>query len=95
MTKFTIVRGEDSETVTMKPKHILRIEREYGESDPVETTYLMAWMASGSDKAFDEWIEDIDEIVPILPEDLEDVEVPPTTAASRRSRSQADSPSGS
>lgn len=88
MTKFTIVRGDESTTVSIKPRHILRIEREFNEASPVETTYLMAWMASGTTQAFEEWMDDIDEIVPILPPDLEEEEeVPPTTKGSRTSRS--------
>jgi hypothetical protein len=88
MTKFTIVRGEESTTVAIKPRHILRIEREFNDASPVETTYLMAWMASGTTTPFEEWMDDIDEIIPILPEDVEDdEEVPPTTKGSRTSRS--------
>jgi hypothetical protein len=89
MTKFTIVRGDETETVVVKPRHVLRIEREFNEQEPVEITYRMAWMASGTDMEFDAWMDTVDEITAILPEDLEDKdeEVPPTTKGSRTSRS--------
>lgn len=89
-TKFRIVKGDEETVVALKPKHMLKIEREYKDLEPIESTYHMAWMASGEDVDFDTWIDGVDDIIPILPEGLEDEaeeEVPPTTAASRRSRS--------
>jgi hypothetical protein len=87
-TQFTIITGDTSETFTVKPKHILRSEREGKDESPVESTYRLAYYAAGAAVPFDEWIELVDDIVPILPDD--DVaadEVPPTTGGSRRSRS--------
>ena len=88
-TKFTIISGEKSETFTVKPRDILRSERD-GRNDeaPIESTYRLAWYASGSDLEFDEWIGGVDDIIPIIPDDeAVEEEIPPTTAASRRSRS--------
>lgn len=87
-TKFTVTIGEETETYTVKPKHILKSERDGKEDSPVEGTYRLAWYASGVALPFEEWIELVDDIVPILPKDPEDSEedVPPTTAGSRRSR---------
>jgi hypothetical protein len=91
-TKFTIVTGETSETFTVKPGHILRSEREGKDDSPIESTYRLAWYASGSTLGFDEWINGVDDIIPILPDDVVkddgEAEVPPTTAGSRPSRSK-------
>ena len=88
-TKFTIIRGDDEVTVTVKPKHILASERQDSDLSPVEATYKLAWRASGSPDPFDDWLDKVDDIVPILPDDAQDdeEEIPPTTAGSRRSRS--------
>jgi hypothetical protein len=90
-TKFKITVRDTVTTVAVKPKHILQSEREQKQNDldPVEATYRLAWMASGSDLGFEEWLDTVDDIDPILPPDAEDGEadeVPPTTAGSRRSR---------
>lgn len=94
-TKFKIITGEDEVTVSVRPGHILRIEREEQEQElsPVESTYRMAWMASGTTTPFEEWIESVDDIIPILPkrddadkDDEEGEAIPPTTVGSRRSR---------
>jgi hypothetical protein len=89
-TKFTIITGDTEETFTVKPGHILRSERDGDDVSPVESTYRLAWYACGSTLPFDEWIDSVDDIVPILPDDLKDDEddVPPTTAGSRPSRSK-------
>lgn len=86
-TQFTIITGDTSETFTVKPKHILKSEREGKDESPVESTYRLAYYAAGATVPFDEWIELVDDIVPILPADFEADEVPPTTGGSRRSRS--------
>jgi hypothetical protein len=87
-TKFKVTIGEETVTYTVKPKHILKSERLGKDDSPVEGTYHLAWYASGTDLPFEEWIDSVDDIEPILPdsekEDEEDI--PPTTAGSRRSR---------
>ena len=88
-TKFKVTIGEDTVEYTVKPKHILKSERLGSSEAPVESTYHLAWYASGTALPFEEWIELVDEIEPILPADADvdgDAEVPPTTAGSRRSR---------
>jgi hypothetical protein len=87
-TQFKVTIGEDTTTYTVKPKHILKSER-LGKADkPVESTYHLAWYASGSELSFEDWMDIVDEIEPILPddEDADDEAVPPTTAGSRRSQ---------
>jgi hypothetical protein len=89
-TKFTIVTGDTSETFSVRPRDILRSEREAKDESPVESTYRLAWYSSKSELPFEEWIDSVDDIIPILPEDQEDGtedDVPPTTAGSRPSRS--------
>lgn len=90
-TKFTIITGDTEDTFTVKPKHILKSEQEDADLSPVEATYRLAWRASGSAEPFEDWIDGVDDIIPILPDDDEDKKdeetVPPTTAGSRRSRS--------
>jgi hypothetical protein len=90
-TKFTIVIGDSTETFTVRPRDILKSERESKnlQDSPIESTYRLAWYAAGAPATFDEWIDTVDELTPILPEDEEGEEeaVPPTTAGSRRSRS--------
>jgi hypothetical protein len=88
-TQFKVTIGEETATYTVKPKHILKSER-LGKADkPVESTYHLAWYASGTELGFEEWMDIVDEIEPILPDDAEDEgdeAVPPTTGGSRRSR---------
>lgn len=88
-TKFEVVVDGVTTVYTVKPKHVLKSERLGKNDKPVESTYHLAWYASGSELPFDEWIDSVDEINPILPDEDEDDEeaVPPTTAGSRRSRS--------
>ena len=86
-TQFKITKSGKEEIVTVKPKHVLRSEREGGIAEAsVESTFRLAYFASGSTQDFDEWIEDVDDITPILDEDTE-ADIPPTTKGSRRSRS--------
>lgn len=86
-TKFRIVMGDQETILKVKPKHIVLSERDgFGKEPSVESTYRMAWIASGTDLDFDEWLDLVDEIDPIF-EDEADA-VPPTTKGSRGSRSE-------
>lgn len=88
-TKFKVTVGGVTTEYTVKPKHILKSERLGKSEAPVESTYHLAWYASGSELPFEEWMEGVDDIEPILPEDQKqegEDDVPPTTAGSRRSR---------
>lgn len=87
-TKFKVTVGDTTTEYTVKPKHILRAEREGGVEATAESSFMLAWYAAGAPGAsMDEWLDTVDDIVPVVDAvDAKD-EVPPTTAASRRSRS--------
>jgi hypothetical protein len=85
-TKFKITIGDSTEIYTVKPKHVLRAERDFDEASPVESTYQLAWLASGTEVPFEEWIDVVDDIDPILDGEVVD-EPGPTTKGSRQSRS--------
>jgi hypothetical protein len=66
-TQFT-VQYEDGakKTYTVKPKHILKVEREGGGlSASIESSYKLAWLSSNTEKTFDEWLEIVDDIEPV------------------------------
>ena len=72
-TKFD-VQYTDGNVVQyrVRPKDILRIERESGGlTASIESSYKLAFYASGSDKKFDEWIEEIEDISPVEEEAVE------------------------
>jgi hypothetical protein len=86
-TQFKITTDDGgTATYKVKPKHVLKAERQGKSEATAESTYWLAWSASGSELPFDEWIDSVDEIEPIF-EDDEDEAVPPTTSGSRGSRS--------
>lgn len=86
-TRFKIEMEDGSELILkVKPKHILRAERSGSSEASAESTYRLAWFASDSDLEFDEWMETVDDIVPLIDEEI-DGDVPPTTKGSRGSRS--------
>jgi hypothetical protein len=66
-TKFTVVFEDGtSEIFKVRPKDILRIERESGGlSASVESSYKLAWMASGTKDGFEEWLDTVEDIEPV------------------------------
>ncbi len=66
-TKFDVVYGDGNVVqYRVRPKDILRIERESGGlSASIESSYKLAFYASGSEKKFDDWIEEIEDIMPV------------------------------
>jgi len=90
-TQFKVEIDGKTEVYTVKPKHILKAERGGGVEATAESSYMLAWYAAGSPLgSMEEWLETVDDITPIVPEDAEEAktdEIPPTTAGSRRSRS--------
>lgn len=88
-TQFKITIGDNSETFTVKPKHVLHAERKFKDMEPVEGTYRLAWLASGTSEDFDDWMDSVDDIEPILDDAYEEEqpEPGPTTKGSRASRS--------
>ena len=78
-TKFE-VEYEDGkvEVYTVKPRHILSIEKSNkgkGIESTIEAAYRMAYLASGSNNTFDEWIDTTSDISPV------DDEPTPTSGA--------------
>lgn len=74
-TRFKVLEGDTATVYTVKPKHILKIERESGgiQAD-IESSYKLAWLATGTSEKFEEWLDHVDDIEPID----EDEEVLPT-----------------
>ena len=72
-TKFDVVYGDGNVVqYRVRPKDILRIERESGGlSASIESSYKLAFYASGSEKKFDDWIEEIEDIMPVEEEVVE------------------------
>lgn len=86
-TQFKITTDDGLTAIyKVKPKHVLKAERQGKSEATAEATYWLAWSASGSEEPFDEWIDTVDEIEPIF-DDSDEEEVPPTTSGSRGSRS--------
>jgi hypothetical protein len=57
----------------VRPRDILKIERESGGlSASIESSYKLAFYASGSEKKFEDWIEDIEDIQPVEDESAAD-----------------------
>lgn len=90
-TRFKIEMEDGTEmTVKVKPKHILKMERSGDNEITAEATYRLAWLASGAEMSFDDWMETVDDIEPLIDEEVADA-VPPTTKGSRGSRSAQES----
>lgn len=68
-TKFTVSYEDGTtETYAVKPRHILAIEKGNkgkGIDSTIEAAYRMAYLASGSEATFDEWIETTADIEPV------------------------------
>jgi hypothetical protein len=65
MMKFAIKFEDGSDAVyAVKPKHLLKAERTGGVEANVESSFRLAWLASGSDAEFEEWLDTVDEIAP-------------------------------
>lgn len=87
-TQFKITMEDGGElTVKVKPKHILRAERSGANEATAESTYRLAWFASGTELDFDDWMDSVDDIEPLFDEEPDADAVPPTTKGSRGSRS--------
>lgn len=79
-TRFVVSENGEETVYTVKPKHILKIERESGGLEAnIESSYKLAYLATGSDKSFDEWLDGVDDIEPMD----EDEEPRPTKSGSR------------
>lgn len=72
-TKFDVTYADGNVVqYRVRPKDILRIERESGGlSASIESSYKLAFYASGSEKKFDDWIEEIEDIMPVEEEVVE------------------------
>lgn len=69
-TKFKVYYEGNPEAivVTVKPKHILKIEKESGAlAATAESTYKLAWYASGNPDTFETWLDGIEDIEPDEP----------------------------
>lgn len=65
MMKFVITFDDGTEeTFPVKPKHLLKAERTGGVEASVESSFRLAWLASGSDQDFDDWLDTVAEISP-------------------------------
>lgn len=65
-TKFRVITGGEETVYSVKPKHILKVEREGGGLEAtIESSYKLAWLAADSGKSFDEWLDDVDDIEPL------------------------------
>lgn len=67
-TQFSVKYDDIDEAAvyTVKPKHILKVERETGGLEAsIEASYTLAWMASGTEAAFDEWLDTVEDITPL------------------------------
>lgn len=68
-TKFTVAYEDGTtETYTVKPRHILAIEKSNkgkGMDSTIESAYRMAYLASGSEDTFEAWIDTTADIEPV------------------------------
>ena len=65
-TKFNVIKGDEETVYSVKPKHILKVEREGGGLEAtIESSYKLAWLAADSGKSFDEWLDGVDDIEPL------------------------------
>lgn len=66
-TKFDVIYTDGTEdTYTVRPVHILKVERSKGGlTASIESSYMLAFLASGSTAKFDDWIETVEDIVPV------------------------------
>ena len=82
-TQFKITVEDKEEVYTVKPKHVLKIERESGGiTANIESSYTLAWLATESKLSFDDWIDTVDDIEAIdTDEDAEVDAVNPTKGA--------------
>ena len=66
MMKFTVAyEGGEEETYAVRPKHLVLAERNGGVEATVESSFKLAWLASGSKMDFDTWLDTVDEISPV------------------------------
>lgn len=68
MAREVTIKYEDGSaiTVALKPRNLIAAERMLGKAideHGVEATYMAAWNATGSSKRFDDWLEEVDELV--------------------------------
>ena len=77
-TKFNVAFEDGRvEEYTVKPKHILRVEREAGGLEAsIESSYKLAWLSSGAKESFEKWLDTVDDIAPV--EDEPTTEANPT-----------------
>ncbi len=79
-TRFMVLQNGEETVYTVKPKHILKIERESGGLEAnIESSYKLAFLATGSELSFEEWLDGVDDIEPMD----EDEEPRPTKGGSR------------
>ena len=79
-TRFIVTENGEDTVYTVKPKHILKIERESGGLEAnIESSYKLAYLATGSELSFDDWLDGVDDIEPMD----EDEEPRPTKGGSR------------
>ena len=70
-TKFDITIDGKMETFTVKPKHILSIERESGGiSANIESSYKLAYLATESKLSFEDWLDGVDDIEAVDQEEV-------------------------
>ncbi len=79
-TRFMVLQNGEETVYTVKPKHILKVERETGGLEAnIESSYKLAFLATGSELSFEEWLDGVDDIEPMD----EDEEPRPTKGGSR------------
>ena len=79
-TRFKVMADGEETVYTVKPKHILKIERESGGLEAnIESSYKLAYLATGSELSFDDWLDGVDDLEPMD----EDEEPRPTKGGSR------------
>lgn len=65
MMKFAVKYEDGTDAVyPVKPKHLLKAERSGGVEANVESSFRLAWLASGADESFEDWLEGVEEIAP-------------------------------
>ncbi len=71
-TKFSVVYDNGTTEIYMvKPKHILKIERDKGGLDAsLEASYSLAWLAAATGLGFDEWLDTVEDIAPVDQEEV-------------------------
>lgn len=65
MMKFKVTYIDGGEDVfAVRPKHLVLAERDGGVEQTMESTFKLAWRASGSADSFEEWLDKVEEINP-------------------------------